>query len=410
LWKRRGKHTVCLHANKQPLPGKRTSASPAPLTPKLPETAGNAMAETFEYVFAAIRGTQAGREYYVSMCPLKLLPKLFLFDEEELAPEFRAQRTLNRKRIPEMANYVLDNRGDYAFSAITASIDGEARFLPAGNSGTERLGSLHVAMTARFVINDGQHRRAAIERAVQEQPSLGDETIAVVFYLDQGLERSQQLFADLNRYAIRPTRSLSLLYDYRDDEAQVVRQFVLESELFRDLVEMEKSTLSARSRKLFTLSALYNATTSLLNGLAVLEYQESARVIKDFWEAVSGHMPEWQMVRDRSMSAAEVRRDFIHSHGIVLQAVGRAGNALLSDHKEAEWRDRLRGLRNVDWARSNAKLWEGRALIGGRVSKSGNNVTLTTNVVKNALGIGLSPEEQRVENAYLRGDLDKEAS
>ena len=45
------------------------------------------VAPAFGYVFPAIRGVQAGREYYVSMCPLRLLPKLFLFDEEELVPE-----------------------------------------------------------------------------------------------------------------------------------------------------------------------------------------------------------------------------------------------------------------------------------------------------------------------------------
>jgi DNA sulfur modification protein DndB len=36
----------------------------------------------FEYVFPAIRGVQAGREYFVSMCPLRLIPRIFLFDEE----------------------------------------------------------------------------------------------------------------------------------------------------------------------------------------------------------------------------------------------------------------------------------------------------------------------------------------
>src|SRR5690242_15791216 len=35
----------------------------------------------FEYVFPAIRGVQAGREYYVTMCPLRLIPRLFLFNE-----------------------------------------------------------------------------------------------------------------------------------------------------------------------------------------------------------------------------------------------------------------------------------------------------------------------------------------
>ena len=37
--------------------------------------------ESFSYVFAALRGVQAGMEYYVAMCPLKLIPKIFLFDD-----------------------------------------------------------------------------------------------------------------------------------------------------------------------------------------------------------------------------------------------------------------------------------------------------------------------------------------
>ena len=44
--------------------------------------------------FTAIRGIQAGREYYAAMCPLKVIPKIFLLDEEELTAELRAQRTL----------------------------------------------------------------------------------------------------------------------------------------------------------------------------------------------------------------------------------------------------------------------------------------------------------------------------
>jgi DNA sulfur modification protein DndB len=63
-------------------------------------------------------------------------------------------------------------------------------------------------MNAKFVINDGQHRRGGIEAAPRENPDLGDETIAVVFIMDVGLKRCQQMFADLNRYAVRPSTSL----------------------------------------------------------------------------------------------------------------------------------------------------------------------------------------------------------
>lgn len=82
----------------------------------------------YSYTFPALRGTQANKEYYVAMCPLKLLPRIFLFDEVSLPPELRAQRTLNNSRIPDITRYLVENEADYAFSAITASIDGEVKF------------------------------------------------------------------------------------------------------------------------------------------------------------------------------------------------------------------------------------------------------------------------------------------
>jgi len=356
----------------------------------------------FEYVFPAIRGVQAGREYYISMCPLRLIPKIFLFDEAELVPELRAQRVLNKARIPDIARYITGNPSTYIFSAITASIDAEVRFeaLASGAEGS-RVGLLHIPMSARFIINDGQHRRAAIEMALRDCPDVGNETIAVVFFLDLGLQRCQQMFADLNRYAVRPSRSIGVLYDHRDEAAELARLVVLRSPVFRDVVEMERSTLSVRSRKLFTLSAIYSATSALVAGVE-RSFEDKRDLAGDYWEEVAKQFPEWQLVRERKISAGEVRQEYIHSHGIVLQAIGKAGNALLRAADSA-WKPRLRALKKVDWSRANTKLWEGRAMLGGRVQKAEQNVTLTTNLVKRLLKLSLAPEEQRVEEAFGRG-------
>jgi DNA sulfur modification protein DndB len=365
------------------------------------------MNAAFEYVFPAIRGVQAHHEYYVSMCPLRLIPKIFLFNEEELVPELRAQRILNKSRIPEIARYIINNQDGYVFSAITASVDAEVSFVPIG-SGAEgqRVGLLHIPMSARFIINDGQHRRAAIEMAIRETPELADESIAVVFFLDIGLERCQQMFADLNRYAIRPSRSLGVLYDHRDDMAKLAKLVVLRSPVFRDVVEMERSTLSVRSRKLFTLSSIYTATSALLTEKQSLSMEEGTNLAVAFWEEVAKQIPEWQFVRERKMSAGEVRTDFIHSHGIALHAIGKVGSVLMRDGANS-WKRKLRHLKDINWARSNTRLWEGRAMIGGRVSKTQHNVTLTTNAIKRHLDLPLTPEEQRVEDSFLRGDHDK---
>lgn len=359
------------------------------------------MAESFSYVFPAIRGVQAGREYYVSMCPLRLLPRLFTFDEEELVPELRAQRTLNKARIPDIARYVIDNKSSYTFSAITVSIDGPIRFDPVGPDGPAkfRMGSLTVSMDAKFIVNDGQHRRAAIVQALEAAPELGEETIAVVFFLDRGLERCQQMFADLNRHAVRPSASIGVLYDHRSAAASLARHLSLTSAVFKNLIETERSSLSLRSRKLFTLSAINFANTELLKDRELEDFGGASQKCLEFWESVGAQIPEWNYVRQSKMTAGEVRRDFIHSHAIVLQALGRAGRALYQ-LSSTERSKRIKRLRSVDWSRKNSTTWEGRAMVGGAMAKSGQNITLTCNEIKRVMGLALTEDERSAEAAW----------
>lgn len=357
--------------------------------------------ESFSYSFAALRGVQAGRPYFVTMCPLKLIPKIFLFDEDELPPELRAQRTLNRARVPEIAQYLVENRHEYVFSAITASVDGAVKFQSIDGNGTaSNMGQLIIPMTAKFIINDGQHRRAGIEEALKERPELGDETISVVLFLDRKLERSQQMFADLNKHAVRPTKSLGILYDLRDPLSQLARNLISSVAVFKGLTETEKTTISNRSIKLFTLSSIYQGTRALLKKEkhAPVSSPEEALAV-DYWNEVAKYVPEWQLARAKKVSAAELRRDYVHAHGIALHALGILGASLIAAEPK-EWRERLKALGKIDWARANATLWEGRAMVGGRVSKAHNNVILTAALLKRVVGIPLSPEEQRVEASF----------
>jgi DNA sulfur modification protein DndB len=349
--------------------------------------------------FPVIRGIQARREYYVAMWSLRMMRQISIFNEDELPPELRAQRILNKGRVPEIAGYIIDNPDDYVFSALTVSIDSEVEFEPLGAQG--KLGILKVPMDAKFIINDGQHRRAAIIAALEQQPELAHETIAVVFFLDIGLERCQQMFADLNRHAIRPSRSIGLLYDHRNDKAKLAKLVILKSEFFKEIVDMEKSSLAPRSRRLFTLSAFYNACADLVAGLESGNLIDDAKLAREFWEEAAKHFPAWAQVRAGRMPASEVREGFIHSHGIALQAIGKAGNALLKAHPN-DWQRHLAAFEKIDWSRENAKVWEGRALIGGKVSKVSSNIILTTNVIKQALKLPLDAEEGRIEKAHLR--------
>ncbi len=360
--------------------------------------------ESYEYVFTALRGRQAGREYYIAMCPMKLVPKIFLFQEEEIPAELRSQRTLNKARIPELTNYILDNQTDYIFSSITASIDGKVRFEPIcfNDEKVEDVVKLKITMDSRFIINDGQHRRAAIEQALAECPDLGDETISVVFFIDVGLKNTQQMFADLNKHSVRPTRSIGILYDHRDPLSALARTLIEKVSVFRNLTEIEKTNISNRSTKLFTLSSIFQGTVSLLR-----KSQKSKKVSKkeesiaiDYWENVCNNMKDWQLAAEKSVSTHELRRDYIHSHALAIHAIGRLGASLLSTATK-DYKKELKKLKKVDWARKNKALWEGRAMIVGKISKSNNSVILTTNHLKNTFGLKLTPEEMKVEQEYL---------
>jgi len=79
--------------------------------------------------------------------------------------------------------------------------------------------------------------------------------------------------------------------------------------------------------------------------------------------------------------------------------MGQAGNALLMANPTG-WEQRLSALRSIDWSRSNACVWEGRALVGGKVVKGNRNLALTVNVIKQALALPLDQEQQRAEDTH----------
>ncbi|TFZ32826.1 DGQHR domain-containing protein, partial [Pseudomonas syringae] len=115
-----------------------------------------------------------------------------------------------------------------------------------------------------LLVNAGRHRRAASEQAIRESPGLGHDNIPVSFFVDEGLNRSQQMFADLTKHAVRPSNSIRTLYDLRDQISDLARYLAKNVEVFSRMTELEKSSLSPRSSKLLTLSAIKNASRVLL--------------------------------------------------------------------------------------------------------------------------------------------------
>ncbi|HIF9086231.1 TPA: DNA sulfur modification protein DndB [Photobacterium damselae] len=352
------------------------------------------------FSFPAVRGLQAGKPFYIATCPLSTIPKIFVFDEDEVPPELRAQRTLNKSRIPEMVRYLVENPKDYVFSALTVSVASSVIFIENSSNDTPNLGTLRVPMDAQILINDGQHRRAAIEAALKENPDLAHDNIPVLFFVDEGLKRSQQMFADLNKYAVKPSPSLGALYDHRDQSSELARYQAQHIAPFKGFTEMEKSSISSKSGKLFTLSSLKQANKALLGKSGKDGFTEEEKSLaNDYWQAVYEATPEWQMVLNKELSPSQFRQDYIHAHGVGLHALGALGCALITA-QPTEWKQTIQRLKDVDWRKSNPN-WANRSMLHGKLSKASTNIMLTTNALKHALSLPLTPDERALENQHI---------
>ncbi|AMO86773.1 DNA sulfur modification protein DndB [Solibacillus isronensis B3W22] len=339
---------------------------------------------SFTYNFPALRGYQACKEYYVVMCPLRLIPKIFLFDEEEIPVEYRAQRILNKSRIPDMTNYILENTTNYVFSSITASVDGELIFEPLNKDmPNQDLGLLRVSMDARFLINDGQHRRAAIEEALKIAPDLGNETISVVFFHDTGLNRSQQIFSDLNLHAINTTSSIGILYDYRDPLSIITKDLVSENHFLSRYTDKERVSLSKNSPKVLALNFIHNTNKRLLCKSKGSEISnEETTFLIQFWDIICESILEWQAVLNKELSPRDLRINYIVGHSVLVEALGEVGKQLKEEYPDS-WQDNLKLLRHIDWSRSNTNDWLGRCFNdNGRIQKTNHNITATANRIR----------------------------
>lgn len=313
----------------------------------------------------ATRGRMGTTNYYTATLPFGAVTKLFTFDPDkmlELTPENRSQRTLIAKRVPEIAEYVLDHE-DYIFSSITVSVDSdEVVFRPVEEGAN--IGNLVLPLEAKYVINDGQHRVAGISEALRQDPKLAEDTISVVVLPDGGLERSQQIFSDLNRTVRKTSKSLDILFDHRLPINRITMACLEGVPLFEDRIDKERVSLSVRSPKFATLSGLQQANLQLLGNppekLPAEHVSELTTQAIDYWTRLTDLVTPWRDILDGDMKAQNARQVYVSSYALSLWALGFAGAAARAahDHANGHWTDALEGLSDIDWRKTNPD-WQG---------------------------------------------------
>jgi DNA sulfur modification protein DndB len=360
----------------------------------------------------AIRGTMGGRQYFTISVSMAEVPRLFRFNDwEQSTPELRAQRVLNKSRVPDIMKYILDNEDGYLFSSITASYSAEVKFTALGENSD--LGTLELELeNLELIINDGQHRSAGIAAAIKENPALAKDKISVLLFPMENLDRLQQMFTDLNRYAHKTSKSLDVLYDHRDNLSALTMDTSEQVDVFRGMVDKEKITIPMRSEKLFTLSTLYDADEELIGDKVdkrgTKDYEEKLALATEYWTVLSNVIIDWRKVKDEHLRAPALRQEKINTHAVVMRALGGAGHALIDEYPQ-DWQKRLEPLRQVDWRKSVGSkvnpLWDNVCITAGSVVSNRQARVQTLAVLKRVLELKTMSREQQSTRARAKAKI-----
>jgi DNA sulfur modification protein DndB len=160
---------------------------------------------------------------------------------------------------------------------------------------------------------------------------------------------------------------------------------------------MEKTTISNRSSKAFTLNGIADASLKLLGmGKSKKITKKDEETIKEFWKTVSENIPEWQLLLKGEIVPSELRKNFVNTNTNLLNALGIAGRLLIKEYPN-DWQNKLQQLKKIDWSRE-APEWDGRLIINGQMQRQAIGIELAANVIMKKCGLSLSPERQKIED------------
>jgi len=371
----------------------------------------------------ALKGHLGGVDFYLITLTLGEVPRYIVGTDPNLPADLRENRRASPARFAEIANYIVSNVNDYRFSALTCTYGKNGTLKPDSDMGGKwepavpnapagspgwAIGMLTLNQQDPLIIVDGQHRLGAIEKAIEEEPELRKDSIAIVLFPYISLEMNQQLFSDLNRNAKKTSKSLDVFFNRRDIENRVVQKVAKQVSVLKDRVDVENISVVKSPYKVFTLAGVYQATEPMIIGACVgglIEEElsegkedEYASFLSDVWEFIAEQFPEWGKVTRGEMNIAQERQNYLHWNSGVLSSIGEFVGFAMRE-RSADWKDTVKTALthpdNGNWRRDMTQ-WQGLILAGEQVlPRSAVRVQLIA-YLKLKAGLSLTESDKRV--------------
>ncbi len=372
--------------------------------------------EEITYSFPAVAGIQAGREFFIAQVPFKYLVKFFSFVDESLPPEERAQRKVNVKHANDIAEYITNNPNNYVLPSITVSVDKAMAFDAEVIAGTaSRLGILRISCDATLLINDGQHRSLGLNIVLKNIRELENETIPVTFFYDEGLKRSQQIFADINSNLSKPSKAISSLYDSRNEFNNFVIDLIKTIPIGK-YVDFENTSINAKSPFLWSLvhfkkfiEALSGIKEKAFNKVEMdlkqkIALQKSVQIIFDV--LCTDQDSEFASLIDGNLKPVDLREQYLSGYAVFLESLGLAladaiefSSVFNDEFDELQFRSFVCKIMVLDRS-LNSGNWRDRCVRAERLVKNADSVNLTAAVFRREADLKLTDKMIEVEKRY----------
>jgi len=213
------------------------------------------------------------------------------------------------------------------------------------------------------------------------------------------LARSQQMFTDLNKHAVKTSNSIAELYDSRDALAVITRKVIGEIPFLYEYVDKERDNLGKYSSALFTLNTFYTANKRILKRNICND--DFYKFLKLFWGSVAVHMIPWSELQKKEISKKELREQYIATQAVVIQAFGRVGAFLFENYDCEEVESYIKKIELINWKR-NSNDWKLRVIRNnGRMINNANAILLAGNIIKKYLDLPLTEDELTAEQKFL---------
>lgn len=301
-----------------------------------------------DLIFPSIQVNFENKQYYVAVVKLGLVYKLFIDAISDL-------EKLNESEINELKNHIIENKEKPIIKNLVVFFDNEYNFseiIENTNYGNLKLSLLE----NNFYTYESKNFQISLGMALSEEKSLKEQNITITFFPVENFNNLENLILKLdipNKSLVEITESNDFSKnDYQNNTYYEVTEYLFDNfKLLKSLVDFDNKSLSLRSKNLFTLSAIIETNSNLLEGLA-LNDEDSKKLVLDFWSYLFEVFSDWGRYKP-----SEIREKFIHSSLIVLSSIASFSSILLSKDK-ASWKNYLYGINKINWSKENSKWVE----------------------------------------------------